>query len=142
MTNTFYFCPGIGGNMPFLIKIKAACRHFRVCFCVLWIYMLICLAPSLGWRIADERVHHPLSTNADHCAKIIQCRLSTKTLCTERPPELFAPCFVSYHLFVKEWLTHTVKYLYLLIIVSLLPFHLFHCIIFTQIIIVKDRRKE
>lgn len=91
VTNTFYFCPWLGGNLPFLI-MRATDRHFCACFCVLWIYMMISVAIWLGPRIMEVEgspflenecrlVLLPLDKTH---AKIISCTLSSKAISVQR----------------------------------------------------------
>ena len=55
ITNIVSFCPRLGGNVPSLITVRAADRCFRVCFCILRVYVTLYLellrcADTRRWR--------------------------------------------------------------------------------------------
>lgn len=64
-TNILLFCPGLRGNMLFLITWSLTDRYFRVCFCVLWIFIQFIWNFNWGPQLWEKRVFHALSTNAN-----------------------------------------------------------------------------
>ena len=55
ITSIVSFCPRLRGNVPSLITVRAADRCFRVCFCILRVYVtlyleLLCCADTRQWR--------------------------------------------------------------------------------------------